>query len=647
MTKQRTEISVRVKYYAVSASFGSCSSLNGKLIPSFLLSRSSSLTPIFSRSYAILWEKPIVFDETRPTLPDRGHEYERPNIQSGFGKLISSYEHINRGFVTGWRNHESLDDVTYSGLQENLFIPPVLPSASHAGVPYNSPPPKQYALRGGTFTIFQHPFYMSDNSGWPPLDHTDMVQLADLLITQQWLRLVAWQTYYRNRSKWPDTLESSEAEPREYKRVSFPLAIALQTASILQALPPAAVEVHGMGIFGKVYEIGCQCCVTLGFSSFSDEHQDTSTEYMAGGVAPDGAEPNLGELVGVGPLEDFDVEASETRREVIDLLDLFVSTLSASPKSEVAYVQDLLELAHRRPGGMKMEVSPPFTIRPPMSSFGVGGGEVMGPPRGSFSHPMHGMSHPAVVPSSMAGVEMSGGLSEPLPPPLPPRRLNLPPQNLSPLSFSAAGFSGSTYGHVEDLPLYGELTSQATLPSPALGPDGVPMTDWSGSESGLPLFSPQLVSPGAASASAAQGYFGQHHGSSGSGSTSRRGSIGTGGGVHQGGITRRMSAGNLPRGGGVGRARMGSRGQDVGGRATRNLRWTHDHRDPLPALAPRPPGTGSSSRSASASRLGRGVTGHRVVSGPGLPVSAPGPSMSSIPGEPSGTPGDTDTGEPH
>ncbi len=39
----------------------------------------------------------------------------------------------------------------------------------------------------------------------------------------------------------------------------LPLAIARRTAGVLQNLPSTAVEVHGMGIFEKIFEIGTWC----------------------------------------------------------------------------------------------------------------------------------------------------------------------------------------------------------------------------------------------------------------------------------------------------------------------------------------------------------------------------------------------------
>ncbi|KAH0351367.1 hypothetical protein KCU84_g8621, partial [Aureobasidium melanogenum] len=74
------------------------------------------------------------------------------------------------------------------------------------------------------------------------------IQRADVLITQQWLRLMVWQTALRLG------LISSASMNPSYS-YAYPIQIASSLHDILKTLPSAAIEVHGLGIFEKQFEI--------------------------------------------------------------------------------------------------------------------------------------------------------------------------------------------------------------------------------------------------------------------------------------------------------------------------------------------------------------------------------------------------------
>jgi hypothetical protein len=67
------------------------------------------------------------------------------------------------------------------------------------------------------------------------------IQRADILITQQWLRLAVWQTALKLG------LISSTATDPSYT-YSYPVQIALALCEVLKMLPSTAIEVHGLGI---------------------------------------------------------------------------------------------------------------------------------------------------------------------------------------------------------------------------------------------------------------------------------------------------------------------------------------------------------------------------------------------------------------
>jgi hypothetical protein len=71
------------------------------------------------------------------------------------------------------------------------------------------------------------------------------IQRADILITQQWLRLMVWQTALKLG------LISSTATNSSYS-YSYPQHIALALCAALKRLSPTAIEVHGLGIVSLV-----------------------------------------------------------------------------------------------------------------------------------------------------------------------------------------------------------------------------------------------------------------------------------------------------------------------------------------------------------------------------------------------------------
>ncbi|KAK0634424.1 hypothetical protein B0T17DRAFT_502086 [Bombardia bombarda] len=304
---------------------------------------------VTERSFAILRNKPITFKKT-PRLPTRRHAFEAPDIHSGFLQLISCYVHLDESFVTAWNDGSDprVSAATYLALQQLLARPPAFLSPSTPGTPppddtgggVSSARPSSSADGGGQSTQY------SPRQG----ETTTDIQKADLLITQQWLRIIVWVSSFRQGLlSWGASHESM--------RFSFPLAIAQRTTSILQSLPPAAIEVHGMGIFEKIFEIGTWCISVL-------NSYDSAT--AAGNPMVDSL-PDMS-IFGVGRKGGV----------TMDPLEFFVKTLSASPNSRTQFAERLLLFASERPGGMKMALSPGLQIpthcmRVPSPSSMMGG----------------------------------------------------------------------------------------------------------------------------------------------------------------------------------------------------------------------------------------------------------------------------------
>lgn len=218
---------------------------------------------VTERSFAILRHKPLTLSKT-PDFPSTLHSYEAPEIHDGFMHLVNSYHLLDSAFVDTWNEatNSPASTLTYTALQRQLKVPHV------SNVPI-----------------------------------TD-IQKADILITQQWLRLIIWQSSMRQG------LLSSTAED-ESMTFRYPLKIAHSLLNVISSLPTPSIEVHGMGIFEKIFEVG-----------------NTMLDVMqaCGASLP-----------------------SETHGVTQDPFEIFVKTLSQTPNSQRQYASLLLAKAAEKP----------------------------------------------------------------------------------------------------------------------------------------------------------------------------------------------------------------------------------------------------------------------------------------------------------
>ena len=178
--------------------------------------------------------------------------------------LVHSYHLLDSSFVDSWNEASDApaSTLTYTALQQQLNLP--------------------------------HPSHVS---------LTD-IQKADILVTQQWLRLIVWQSSMRQG------LLSSHAED-ESMTFRYPLKIAHSLLSVISSLPTTSIEVHGMGIFEKIFEIG---------NTMLDVTQACGTTI---------------------PSESYGVAQ--------DPFEMFVKTLSQTPNSQRQYANLLLAKAAEKP----------------------------------------------------------------------------------------------------------------------------------------------------------------------------------------------------------------------------------------------------------------------------------------------------------
>ena len=196
--------------------------------------------------------------------------------------LVHSYHLLDSSFVDSWNEASDApaSTLTYTALQQQLNLP--------------------------------HPSHVS---------LTD-IQKADILVTQQWLRLIVWQSSMRQG------LLSSRAED-ESMTFRYPLKIAHSLLKVISSLPTISIEVHGMAIFEKIFEIG---------NTMLDVTQACGTTI---------------------PSESYGV--------VQDPFEMFVRTLSQTPNSQRQYANLLLAKAAEKPEIQRFSQ----TLTPPLTDYSM------------------------------------------------------------------------------------------------------------------------------------------------------------------------------------------------------------------------------------------------------------------------------------
>jgi hypothetical protein len=245
------------------------------------LKQPSTIMLMQYRSFAILRHKPLTLSKT-PEFPTTLHDYELPEIHDGFMRLVNSYHLLDSSFVDSWNESTGApaSTLTYTALQRQL----------------SDPQPSDVCL-------------------------TD-IQKADILVTQQWLRLIIWQSSMRQG------LLSSNAED-ESMTFRYPLKIAHSLLDVISSLPTTSIEVHGMGIFEKIFEIG---------NTMLDVMQACGTSI-----------PNDSYGVAQNPFE------------------VFVKTLSQTPNSQRQYANLLLAKAAEKPELQRLTQ----TLTPALADHGM------------------------------------------------------------------------------------------------------------------------------------------------------------------------------------------------------------------------------------------------------------------------------------
>lgn len=99
------------------------------------------------------------------------------------------------------------------------------------------------------------------------------IQRADVLVTQQYLRLVFWQAALKLG------YISTAAADRAFT-YDYPIDIAMAMCEVVKSLPPVAIQVHGLGIFEKQFEVAYSLMDTLALSGTTQPEHHECLRYL-------------------------------------------------------------------------------------------------------------------------------------------------------------------------------------------------------------------------------------------------------------------------------------------------------------------------------------------------------------------------------
>lgn len=180
-------------------------------IESICRQRMLALLFITERGCAILRNKPISMMRL-PLIPRDFFDDHDELVLAGFTQLCNLFSTLDEKFVQLWYANDPEDE------------PDSTPFENVAGI--------QHELNKLNF----------ENS------KMTNIQKADVLITHQWLRLIFWQASMRQGL-------ISMASADDAFLYNFPIIIAKDLCRVMQGFEYDAIQVHGLGIFEKVFEV--------------------------------------------------------------------------------------------------------------------------------------------------------------------------------------------------------------------------------------------------------------------------------------------------------------------------------------------------------------------------------------------------------
>lgn len=184
--------------------------------------RTLALLFVTERGAGLLRNKPVTLRELTH-LPEEYFDDEDPNIIAGFRCLCRMFALVDADFFKLWNAADLNNAEAYL-------------SAPHIA-------------------------RVQDQLGALPLTHANLteVQRVDVMVTQQWLRLIYWQAAMRQGMV-------TSAAQNEAFQYAFPVKVAHTLCEMLHDISLQAVLVHGLGIFEKLFEIAYSLMDALALS---------------------------------------------------------------------------------------------------------------------------------------------------------------------------------------------------------------------------------------------------------------------------------------------------------------------------------------------------------------------------------------------
>ncbi|KAL9124395.1 MAG: hypothetical protein Q9217_006271 [Psora testacea] len=107
----------------------------------------------------------------------------------------------------------------------------------------------------------------------PAYIDTTESQAADLGISQQWLRTIVWQLSITNGYL-------SVTSPDSAMTFGYPIEIAKDLVAVTQHLSKPSMEVHGIGLIEKVFDITCTLIDVMSCVSSASNNQQSPQQYL-------------------------------------------------------------------------------------------------------------------------------------------------------------------------------------------------------------------------------------------------------------------------------------------------------------------------------------------------------------------------------
>ncbi|KAH7318080.1 fungal-specific transcription factor domain-containing protein [Stachybotrys elegans] len=166
---------------------------------------------ITERAYALQRHRPLTLQNTL-ALPCASPLCNDSDIMPGFLDLISLFGHFDTDFIASWNSSVPLaqpSESTHLSLLQELL---------------------KYAL--------------------PSVSSYAPAQQADLLISQQWLKVMVWKHCVSKA-----LLKTASGD--DSMSLTYPASIARDVVLISKLLPTKAFEANGVGILEKIFDVGC------------------------------------------------------------------------------------------------------------------------------------------------------------------------------------------------------------------------------------------------------------------------------------------------------------------------------------------------------------------------------------------------------